>query len=256
VSHRLSVLLAAFIAAAASYAIQDPSTTAVRSTKPLRVLFIGNSYTFVNDLPHTFAVLALSGGHAVEVEMAAEGGWTLQAHADSPETIKKIEQGRWDYVVLQEQSQLPASPSARKAAMFPAARELARRIRKSGATPLLFQTWAHRDGWAEQGLRSADAMQAEMNRGYLAIAKDLETTVVPAGEAWALARRQKPPLDLWQADGSHPNELGAYLTACVFYGAIFHENPSGLPPTAPVSNEMAKRLQGIAARTVLEDSPH
>jgi len=67
-----------------------------------RVLFIGNSYTTVNDLPGVFASLARSGGHRVETKRAAVDGWTLANHADSPATATALTASRWDIVVLQE----------------------------------------------------------------------------------------------------------------------------------------------------------
>jgi hypothetical protein len=44
----------------------------------LHVLFIGNSYTYVNDLPGMFSQLACAGGHPVQTGMAAQGGWRLE----------------------------------------------------------------------------------------------------------------------------------------------------------------------------------
>jgi hypothetical protein len=71
-----------------------PSATAVPTSTPApaptRVLFVGNSLTFVNDLPEIFAELARSGGYALEVEMSAQGGQTLAGHARSPSTLEKI----------------------------------------------------------------------------------------------------------------------------------------------------------------------
>ena len=67
-----------------------------------RVLFIGNSYTTVNDLPGVFASLARSGGHRVETKSAAVDGWTLVNHADSPATATALTASPWDIVVLQE----------------------------------------------------------------------------------------------------------------------------------------------------------
>src|SRR5437879_3318031 len=73
-----------------------------------RVLFIGNSYTFVNDLPGTFAGLAAAGGHRVQTGMLASGGATLEAHAADPATARALASTRWSGVVLQEQSEIPA----------------------------------------------------------------------------------------------------------------------------------------------------
>src|SRR5258708_15766152 len=87
-----------------------------------RVLFLGTSYTYVNALPAGFGQLAWSGGHRVETGLQAEGGWTLQQHAEASSTASLIGGSTWRYVVLQEQSQLPASVSDRQASMYPAAK--------------------------------------------------------------------------------------------------------------------------------------
>src|ERR1700746_3852022 len=68
-----------------------------------RVLFLGNSFTAVNDLPYMFAALAWSGGHRVVTGIQAPGGWTLVDHSTSPDTPVALAAGRWNYVVLQEQ---------------------------------------------------------------------------------------------------------------------------------------------------------
>src|SRR5208283_2849446 len=73
-----------------------------------RVLFIGNSYTYVNDLPTTFMNLARAGGHKIEVGMSAQGGWMLADHVKSSDTIAKISSEKWNFVVLQEQSEVPS----------------------------------------------------------------------------------------------------------------------------------------------------
>src|SRR6185369_6488230 len=120
----------------------------------LRILFIGNSYTYVNDLPAALIALAKSGGHQIETGMAAEGGMTLANHVDSADTAKQITSSPWDFVVLQEQSQIPSVKQARIDQMYPAARRLVQQIEGAGAAPIFFITWAHRDGWPENGMRT------------------------------------------------------------------------------------------------------
>jgi hypothetical protein len=73
-----------------------------------RVLFIGNSYTYANDLPGMFTKLAKSGGHRVETDLLANGGWTLTDHVNTSDTLRDLQASQWDYVVLQEQSEYPA----------------------------------------------------------------------------------------------------------------------------------------------------
>lgn len=229
----------------------SPAAQCDRSHACLRVLFIGNSYTFVNDLPATLAELVRAGGRTLETGMVANGGWALAQHAASAATLDLLASQRWDYVVLQEQSQLPSDPRARSAAMYPAVRALVEAIRQAHATPLLFQTWGHREGWPAQGMPTYPSMQAQIGQGYQGIGSELSVQVVPAGDAWAAALGRDAGAELWQADGSHPSEQGTYLAACVFYAAIFGASPEGLAYRGTLSAERAQELQTIAADTVL-----
>lgn len=216
-----------------------------------RVLFVGNSYTYVNDLPATFASLAESGHHPVETGMLAWGGATLGGHAIDAETRSALGASRWSDVVLQEQSQIPAVPSLRQTQMYPPARKLVAVVRDVGARPLFFVTWAHRDGWPEEGIPDYATMQAAVDAGYLEIAREQNVPVVPVGYAWWITLAQERGGTLWQEDGSHPTPEGTYLAACVFYAAVFRESPVGLAFQNGLPPEQAARLQKTAADVVL-----
>jgi hypothetical protein len=218
-----------------------------------RVLFIGNSYTTVNDLPSVFASLARSGGHRVESKSAAVDGWTLANHADSPATTAALAASPWDIVVLQEQSQIPAIEEFRQTQLYPAARRLIGSIRNRGARPLFYLTWGRRDGWPENALPGYASMQAAIDEGYLAIAADQRVAVAPVGVAWAALVTRGAGAPLWQQDGSHPSEAGTYLAACVFYATIFRDSPKGLGFHSSLSAEAAAMIQSVAAETVLGD---
>ena len=100
----------------------------------VRVLFIGNSYTYVNDLPTVFRDLARAAGQNVETSMVANGGETLAQHAASDDDRTAIGGTHWQYVVLQEQSEIPSVETFRQTGMYPAARSLVASIRADGAT--------------------------------------------------------------------------------------------------------------------------
>jgi hypothetical protein len=218
---------------------------------PDRVLFIGNSYTYVNDLPGLFAGLARKGGHPVVVDMVAPSGWTLAEHASSPETAARIRGTTWSFVVLQEQSLVPALAPARIAGMYPAVRRLTRSIRSLGAEPVLLLTWGTRAGMADQGFADYPSMQAALTEGYLTIAAELDLRVAAVGEAWEAAMAQDPALPLWDSDGEHPALAGSYLAACVLYATLFHQSPEGLPGPRELPRGAARQVQAVAARTVL-----
>ncbi|MBI3168031.1 MAG: hypothetical protein HYZ22_06105 [Chloroflexi bacterium] len=216
----------------------------------LRVLFVGNSYTYVNNLPNTFSELARSGGHQVEVGMIAEGGLTFADHAKSSQLSSALTSSQWDYVILQEQSQIPSVEYSRTHFMYPSARALVKQIRAHNATPIFFETWAHRNGYPENGMPDYESMQYETSQGYLRIARELNVPLARVGFAWFRALKMYPDLELWQEDGNHPSEQGTYLAACIFYVTLFHESPVGLEYRGNLSEEVAGQLQE-AANSVL-----
>lgn len=226
-----------------------PTTATV--VHPTRILFVGNSFTFFNDFPGMFANLAQSSGRVVQVDMVARGGWTCADHANSAETLDAIAHGKWDYVVLQEQSQLPALADQRREKMYPALRTLDEKIRESGATPILFMTWAWKNGLPEYGLSDYYMMQDEVQSGYLEIANELDVMVAPVGMVWQDALSKDSQLDLWQIDGIHPSKEGSYLAALVFYVVLFQHNPEELTYFADLEESEAQFMQTIAAGAIL-----
>ncbi len=218
-----------------------------------RVLFIGDSYTYVNDLPTTFADLAWAGGHRVETGTLATGGSTLAAHVADPATEPMITSRAWNTVVLQDQSEDPAFATYRQSEMYPAVAQLTAMIRAAGAQPLLFLTWGHESGWPEAGLTTYASMQAAVDQGYLGAAAQQAVSIAPVGDAWQNVVSQQANPELWQGDGVHPTTAGTYLAACVFYAALFNESPMGLTYRDGLTESRAATLQHAAAATVLGD---
>ena len=193
----------------------------VRATPKLAVLFVGNSYSF--GLPRAFSQRAAGGGRNVRVGHSTFGGWTLARHAASEATLRKIREGKWDIVVLQEQSEIPALPARKRAAaMFPPLRQLVSEVRSHGAIPVLYQTWGRRDG--EKGIWRDDfhAMNSRLRDGYQAASNNVGgVVVVPVGDGWEHEISAGRGGGLFMDDGSHPSAAGNALTAAVFYQAIF-----------------------------------
>ena len=86
--------------------------TTDRYSKTVRVLFIGNSLTSVNNLPAMVAAIAKSQGVEVIHDAHAPGGTRLRDHAANEKLLGKLRKGSWDFVVLQEQSELPSFGAA------------------------------------------------------------------------------------------------------------------------------------------------
>jgi hypothetical protein len=194
----------------------------------LAVLFVGNSYSF--GVPKAFSKLAAGQEKKVRVGHATSGGWTLKRHAESAATLRKIREGRWDIVVIQEQSEIPALPARKLASvMFPPLRELVLLVRQQGAVPILYQTWGRRDG--DKNLPDDDfhAMTQRLRDGYQAAAENAgQLTIVPVGDAWETEVSAGRGTALFMEDGSHPSPRGNQLTAETFYQTIFGGLPSVL----------------------------
>jgi len=110
-----------------------PLITQCGTESELRILFIGNSYTYYNNLPHIFQSLAKSSGHLVKTGMIAKGGYTLKRHSEDPSVLDKIKRGNWDYVILQEQSVVPSVDYQFEDYMLPAVSLFEETIRTSNA---------------------------------------------------------------------------------------------------------------------------
>ena len=80
---------------------------------PLKVLFIGNSFTARNNLPDLIAQLAAARGKTIQHRLISTGGASLRKHWNAGEALKAIIEGHYDYVVLQEQSTQPIKNAKR-----------------------------------------------------------------------------------------------------------------------------------------------
>ncbi len=197
---------------------------------PVRILFIGNSYTYFNNLPAMVERLAASGSPSTPVttRLLARGGATLKDHFENPAVVAAIREGTWDYVVLQEQSTLGGTGvvdgrvQIRDPAFFhDNVRTLAAEIGKTKARTVLLQTWAR------ESAPAADA--AALRSAYGSIGKEIGAIVVPAGAAWSEVRQADSSARLFIADGSHPSATGSYLAAATFVAVVLGVNPVGAP---------------------------
>lgn len=225
------------------------------SEPAVRVLFVGNSYTHVNDLPGMVRSLAASVDRRVEVGMRAPGGWWWRDHASSAQTTDVIADGDWDYVVLQEQSIAPADRDLARRASHPAAELLSRTVVGNGGQVVLFLTWGHRNGSPELGHSTYSAMQVDLADSYLAFADSLLAEVAPVGMAWWMALAERGDIDLYQADGSHPSLAGSYLAAAVIAAVVLDVDAESFDASLGLDEGNAEALRGFAARAVSGEVP-
>lgn len=225
-----------------------------------RVLFIGNSYTGVNDLPEMTRQLALSMGETLTVASSTPGGYTFQQHTTNATTQNLIDQGAWDFVVLQEQSQLPSFPPSQVASeCLPYAQALVDTIRAHSpcAEPVFYMTWGRENGDAQNcaswpPVCTYEGMQQQLRQSYLQMAEDNSAACAPAGMAWKRVRTEFPAINLYSSDGSHPTVAGTYLVACTMYSTFFRTSTVGASFTSSLDAATALTLQQVASSVVMD----
>jgi hypothetical protein len=173
-----------------------------------RVLFIGNSLTYTNDLPGMVARLGELDGRRIECVMVALPNYSLGDHLDAG-NVQKLARERWDLVVLQQgPSSLPESrrelirDAKRMAALF------------EGTRVAMLMVWPL-PGYAASWDRVVES--------YSEAAREVDGVVIPAG----VAMRSGLELGVLGADGFHPSVTGTYLAALVTYRTI----AGRLPPS-------------------------
>ncbi|HLP22375.1 MAG TPA: PKD domain-containing protein [Chitinophagales bacterium] len=226
-----------------------------------RILFLGNSYTTVNNLPQMVANVAASTGDTLLYDSNAPGGHRLKDHAGNTTSLNKIIAGNWDYVVLQDQSQFPSFPDSQvQADVYPYASFLDSLVNaySTCAETVFYNTWGRKNGDADncnswpvvctyQGMDSMLALR------YGVMAADNNALLSPVNEVWKYLRNNYPGLELYDADGSHPSLAGTYAAACCFYTVLFRKDPTGISYISSLSATDAGNIRA-AAKAVVFDS--
>ena len=218
----------------------------------LRVLFVGNSYTYTYDIPDIVAQLAeAAGGRPLYHRSVVAPGISLEDHWQRGEAKRAIEDGAWDYVVMQ---QGPSSLASSQAHLREWTTQFAETIRSAGGEPAVYMVWP------EQARRSA--FEAVVT-SYTGAAEAANALLLPVGAAWQVAWQQDASLPLYGPDGLHPSQTGAYFAALVMYAGLFQQSPEGLPNAFQTPNgqrftvpQARAALLKITARNILVAATH
>jgi hypothetical protein len=205
-----------------------------------RVLFIGNSLTYVNDVPGILQALADSaGGERLAVASRALPNYALIDHWTEGAAQREIASGGWAWVVMQ-QGWTPAG--VYRDTLRLATRNFGGEIAKIGAKPALFQTWPP----SNQQNQFAASIES-----YELAAADVGGVVFPVARAWLATWQRDPSVQLY-SDGLHASIAGSYLAALVMYARIFERTPVGLPATVRTRAGATIRIPAALARTLQE----
>ncbi len=185
----------------------------------LRVLFVGNSYTYYNNLPQIVSLISDHTGTKIITQKSTIGGAKLSEHWHGLRDLKTkemITSGNYDIVVLQEYS-LGAVEQSDSLKFY--AKLFCDFIKENGAVPYLYQTW---------GREKVPQYFEAIENAYAEVAEENDAHIVPVGYAWRLADQYRPNIQLFDPDGSHPSNLGTFLAACIFTAIITGEMPDNI----------------------------
>jgi PKD repeat protein len=230
----------------------------------LRVLFLGNSYTSYNNLPQLVQNLSTSAGKILNIDSNMPGGFTMSGHANDATTFSKISQGNWDYVVLQEQSQIPTIDFYRYNDMYPAMTNLKSLIEQYNpcAKIITYMTWGRRFGGMQCGPGNTycspnfvnfNHMQDSLTSAYLEISEQLNIQCAPVGVTWQNILNDTT-LVLHSGDNSHPNIDGSYVAALTIFSSIWKKCSFGLTYTAGLTSQLAQYYQSKSDNTVFNST--
>lgn len=185
----------------------------------IKILFVGNSYTYFWNLPQMVEVMGDSNGFDLMTRKSTAGGVTWKQHWEGDKDLKTTEliaDGDWDFVVLQDHSNSTVDNIDQ---FVEYGGKLISLVKSVGATPILYETWAREFN---------PLMLEDIKSGYHTLAERHNINVLHIGEIWAYAMQKRPDLRLYDPDQSHPSTIGTYLTACAFFNFFTGEDASVL----------------------------
>jgi len=229
--------------------------------KPASAIFIGNSFFYYNNSLHNHLSLLLRAANpnsrfrATSVTISGSGSdWhdvesyfrlnalgSYSFDLNNNVVFNKLDR-LFDLAIMMDCSQCPIHPQL-KSVFVEYARKHSHTVRKHGAKPVWFMSWAYAD---------KPEMTAELAEAYTKAANDNDAFVIPAGLAFARALKEHPNVVLHASDKRHPSLAGTYLAATTLFASLFKTSPVGLKYTAGLDEPTAKLLQTVAWETVQE----
>jgi hypothetical protein len=203
------------------------------------VLFIGNSLTYVNNLPGIVEALADSAGQPLlETAMVAFPDYSLEDHWSDGRAAQTIKKGGWHVVVLQ---QGPSSVEANRQLLIQFTKAFDELERGIGARSAMYMVWPTSD-------RQQDFDRS--SESYRLAAEAVNGLLFPVGDAWRDAWKRDASMPLYASDGLHPSIEGSYVAALVIYAVLYGKSPVGLPASLRLRDGSAVLIQSQRAVTL------
>ncbi len=201
-----------------------------------KILFVGNSHTYFNDMPQMVQELFTCTEEPVFITMLTHGGMTLDWHFHQEQTRFNILYGEYDYIVLQQ----AAHPFDGYQALSDGVSAIQGLSKGMSSQFVLYMTWAE---------KAHPENQPEMSEAYLRVSREQGTKLAPVGEIWQQFRKEFPQWELYFRDGAHASPLGSFLAACCIFRAISEKN---LPDTIQLSEGVLAKLDAGARTAILD----
>ena len=187
----------------------------------IKVLFVGNSFTFYYNLPQVVEAMSeFSESTQIEARHSLVSGSTLLDHLNQDKGTKTIEilnTQSFDYVVINHHS---LAALDRADTFFQTSKKMVDLIRSKNASPIFMMTW---------GYKSNPLMIDSISKAYNAMGSQLDVDIVPCGLLFSEARKLRPDLTLFDDDDKHPSKNATYLNGLAFYKYFTNEKTYNIP---------------------------
>lgn len=255
--------------------------------KEVNVLFIGNSLTYYNEMPQMLQNMMDETNPNIRIDQITFPGMSLSSHlnniiesesenniktrlknpGETTETEKKIKEKAWDIIVLQTGGVSVLIPESVQYKVNPAIEEIRELVENKDARFVLFNTWTTKVDFPKKycykGIQidsSLERMQdfcspsienstkylQVLNDSYRSIAKRHSLERTSHGTVFQKAFDEFPKIEILE-DDMHPSQLGAFLSACIFYELLTNKSATELEYTADIEEEKAGILKDLAS---------
>ncbi|MBL1280553.1 MAG: hypothetical protein COA33_009785 [Fluviicola sp.] len=204
------------------------ATANAASVNPIKVLFIGNSYTHMNDMPKTVEKIARSKNRNVFVKQSAVSSSTFKLHSERAGLFDDINSEQWDFVILQGFSrELGQEFSTIDSVSVPYITKIVNAIYANNACSqvMLYMTWGYENGYEfDDRLNTYPKMAAKVESGYTYISDMFSIPIVPVGNIYREILLSDQKIQLYRDDSQHPTKISSFLIASTFYTSIFNDS--------------------------------
>lgn len=229
--------------------------------KKYSALFIGNSYTYYNDMPKLVNSIANSVQDTLITSQSTIGGYFLDQHFTNVDTRALLSSKVYDFVVLQEQSVRPALDSATTAyKFFQYSQKLdsVAKVFSPNSQTIYYMTWGRKYGDATNcptnpNVCTYEKMDSMLRVRYRMAQAETGSLISPIGAVRNYLIKNFPEIELYDPDNSHPSAAGSFVSAMTFYTTIFQKDPTATSYDFTIGNANATTIRN-AVKAVVFDS--